>query len=89
MDAMAPGVASPDTLLYGIEVKFYSSRLKLTDCLESEIANLVTVGDGSGVTQGLVQASASGVIAAQEILKREGRKVDYQGGNIETGKLRR
>jgi uncharacterized FAD-dependent dehydrogenase len=70
MDRLAPGVASRHTLLYGIEVKFYSSRLALTDSLESEIANMFAAGDGAGVTRGLIQASASGVVAAREILKR-------------------
>ncbi len=70
MDNLAPGIASPDTLLYGIEVKFYSSRLQLTDNLETEIDNLFAIGDGAGVTRGLVQASASGVVAAREMLRR-------------------
>lgn len=73
MDKLTPGVASPQTLLYGIEVKFYSSRLKLTRCLETEIRNMFAAGDGAGVTRGLVQASASGIVAAREILKRSGR----------------
>lgn len=70
MDKLAPGVASRHTLLYGVEVKFYSSRLKLTPSLETDIENLFTIGDGAGVTRGLVQASASGVVAAREIIKR-------------------
>ena len=72
MDRLAPGVASRHTLLYGIEVKFYSSRLALSEGLESEIANMFAAGDGAGVTRGLVQASASGVVAAREIMKRAG-----------------
>ena len=70
MDRLAPGIASRHTLLYGVEVKFYSSRLKLTESLEGEIGNLFAAGDGAGVSRGLVQASASGVVVAQEILKR-------------------
>ncbi len=70
LDKLAPGIASPDTLLYGIEVKFYSSRIHLTPDLETEIENLFTIGDGAGVTRGLVQASASGVVAAREIMRR-------------------
>ncbi|MDD5094476.1 MAG: FAD-dependent oxidoreductase [Dehalococcoidia bacterium] len=73
MDKLAPGVASPHTLLYGIEVKFYSSRLQLTQNLETEVPNLYAIGDGAGVSRGLVQASASGVIAAREILRRTGK----------------
>ncbi len=71
LDQIAPGVHSKDTLLYGVEVKFYSSRLELSDCLETKIHNLFTIGDGAGVTRGLIQASASGVIVAREIIKRE------------------
>ena len=72
MDKLAPGVASPHTLLYGIEVKFYSSQLELTSCLESKISNMFACGDGAGISRGLVQASVSGVVAAREILKRSG-----------------
>ncbi len=71
LDQVAPGVYSKDTLLYGIEVKFYSSRLELSDCLETKIPNLFTIGDGAGVSRGLIQASASGVITAEEIKQRE------------------
>ena len=70
MDKLVPGVASPHTLLYGIEVKFYSSQLELTSCLESKISNMFACGDGAGISRGLVQASVSGVVAAREILKR-------------------
>lgn len=71
LDEISPGIHSRDTLLYGLEVKFYSSRLQLTNHLESKIHNMFTIGDGAGVTRGLVQASASGVIVAREIVKRE------------------
>jgi uncharacterized FAD-dependent dehydrogenase len=70
LDQVAPGIYSKDTLLYGIEVKFYSSRLELNDQLETKIRNMFTIGDGAGVSRGLIQASASGVIAAEEIAKR-------------------
>ena len=70
MDRLAPGVASRHTLLYGVEVKFYSSRLRLTPSLETEVTNMFTIGDGAGVTRGLMQASVSGVIAAHEVIKR-------------------
>jgi len=71
LDEISPGIYSKNTLLYGIEVKFYSSRVELSNCLETKIRNLFTIGDGAGVTRGLVQASASGVIAAKEIIRRE------------------
>ncbi len=70
MDKIAPGVNSPHTLLYGVEVKFYSRQIKLGRHLETEINNLFAIGDGAGVSRGLIQASASGIIAAREILKR-------------------
>ncbi|MBI5741799.1 MAG: FAD-dependent oxidoreductase [Nitrospirae bacterium] len=70
MDRIAPGVFSGSTLLYGVEVKFYSRQLKLDANLETEIGNLFAIGDGAGVSRGLIQASSSGIIAAREILKR-------------------
>jgi uncharacterized protein len=70
LDELAPGVASRHTLLYGIEVKFYSNRLKLTRQLETEVGNLFACGDGAGVTRGLIQASAAGTVAARSILRR-------------------
>ena len=70
MEKLIPGVASRHTLLYGVEVKFYSSRLKLNRHLETEIGNMFAVGDGAGISRGLIQASASGVVAAREIIKK-------------------
>jgi len=71
LDHVTPGIQSKDTLLYGVEIKFYTSRLELSNCLETRIHNLFTIGDGAGVTRGLVQASASGVMVGREIIKRE------------------
>jgi len=73
MDKIAPGVYSKHTLLYGVEVKFYSSRLELSDCLETKVDNLFVAGDGAGITRGLIQASTSGIIVADEILKRRNK----------------
>ena len=71
LDKIAPGTASRYTLLYGIEVKFYSARVKLTNELETEgVKNLFAIGDGAGVTRGLLQASASGVHVARTICGR-------------------
>ena len=70
LDKIAPGTANYDTLLYGVEVKFYSSRLHLNRDLETTLPNLFAVGDGAGITRGLSQAGASGVIAARSILSR-------------------
>jgi uncharacterized FAD-dependent dehydrogenase len=72
IDKIAPGVNSPHTLLYGVEVKFYSRQITLNRNLETEIKNFFAIGDGAGVSRGLIQASASGVIVAREILQRIG-----------------
>ncbi|MHB9093522.1 MAG: NAD(P)/FAD-dependent oxidoreductase [Eubacteriales bacterium] len=71
LDIIAPGVYSKHTLLYGVEVKFYSSRLELSSELETKITNLFAAGDGAGVTRGLAQASVAGVVAARSILNRD------------------
>ena len=55
LDELAPGVAAPDTLLYGVEVKFYSSRVEVGPDLQTSIVGLYAVGDGAGITRGLVQ----------------------------------
>ncbi len=67
LDKIAPGTANYDTLLYGVEVKFYSSRPQLTASLETNMTNFYAIGDGAGITRGLAQAAASGVIAARAI----------------------
>ena len=72
MDRLCPGIASRHTLLYGVEVKLYSCRLELSQNMETQISNMFAVGDGAGVSRGLVQASASGVLAAREIARRIG-----------------
>ena len=73
IDKLAPGVAEKHTLLYGVEVKLYSFRPHLSPSLETEVSNIFAAGDGAGVSRGLVQASASGVVAAREILRRSNR----------------
>lgn len=70
LDKFIPGVWSRNTLLYGIEVKFYSSRVKVNSEMETEVPGLFAVGDGAGITRGLAQASASGVRAARAIAGR-------------------
>lgn len=70
LDKIAPGTANADTLLYGVEVKFYSSRLLLNDKLETELPDFFAIGDGAGITRGLSQAAASGVHAARVISSR-------------------
>ena len=70
LDNLAPGIFSRHTLLYGVEVKFYSHRIKLTNHLESDVRNLFIIGDGAGITRGLIQASISGIVAGEEIASR-------------------
>ena len=70
LDKIAPGTANYDTLLYGAEVKFYSSRLELSSDLETALPGLFAAGDGAGVTRGLAQAGASGIQAARAICAR-------------------
>lgn len=69
LDKIAPGTASDDTLLYGVEVKFYNMEVKLDEHLETRYKGLYVIGDGSGVTHSLSHASASGVFVAREIAK--------------------
>jgi uncharacterized FAD-dependent dehydrogenase len=61
LDKVAPGTANEDTLLYGVEVKFYNSKVEVDNNLETSVKGLYVLGDGSGVTHSLSQASASGV----------------------------
>lgn len=70
LEALMPGIASDHTLLYGTEVKFYSARLELNSELETGISGLYAIGDGAGVTRGLIQASVSGIIAAHSIVQK-------------------
>ena len=65
LDKIAPGTANEDTLLYGVEVKFYNSKVAVDENLETEVKGLYAIGDGSGVTHSLSQASASGVHVAR------------------------
>ena len=67
LDKIAPGTANDDTLLYGVEVKFYNMEADIDEHLESRYKGLYLIGDGSGVTHSLSHASASGVFVAREI----------------------
>ena len=67
LDKIAPGTANDDTLLYGVEVKFYNMEVELDEHLESCYKGLYIIGDGSGVTHSLSHASASGVYVARQI----------------------
>ena len=68
LDKIAPGTANDDTLLYGVEVKFYNMEVELDENLESKHKGLYVIGDGSGVTHSLSHASASGVYVARKIV---------------------
>jgi uncharacterized FAD-dependent dehydrogenase len=70
LDRIAPGINSRHTLLYGVEVKFYSHRIEVDRHMETKIKNLYVVGDGAGITRGLIQASVSGILAGEAISKK-------------------
>lgn len=68
LDKIAPGTANDDTLLYGVEVKFYNMEVSVDENLESQHKGLYIIGDGSGITHSLSHASASGVHVARHIV---------------------
>jgi len=67
LDKIAPGTANDDTLLYGVEVKFYNMEVEVNEHLQTKYDGLYVIGDGSGITHSLSHASASGVYVAREI----------------------
>ena len=69
LDKIAPGTANGDTLLYGVEVKFYNMEVSIDENLETKHKGLYIIGDGSGVTHSLSHASASGVFVARRIME--------------------
>ncbi|MBQ4268992.1 MAG: FAD-dependent oxidoreductase, partial [Clostridia bacterium] len=69
LDNVAPGTANDDTLLYGVEVKFYNMEVDVDENLESCLKGLYVIGDGSGITHSLSHASASGVYVARKIVQ--------------------
>ncbi len=70
LDKVTPGIASDETLLYGVEVKFYSNKVVVNADFETSIRGLRAIGDGASVTRGLQQASANGISVARSILKK-------------------
>ncbi len=70
LDRIAPGTANDDTLLYGVEVKFYNMEVDINEHLESKYEGLYIIGDGSGITHSLSHASASGVYVARDLMAR-------------------
>ena len=71
LDRIAPGTANDDTLLYGVEVKFYNMEVAVNENLETDHPGLYIIGDGSGITHSLSHASASGVYVARKIAEKE------------------
>lgn len=72
LDHIAVGLASDETLLYGVEVKFYSNCVKVDNNFLSNIDHLYTIGDGAGITRGLMQASCNGVALARHLMGKRG-----------------
>ncbi len=69
LDKVTPGIASDETLLYGVEVKFYSNKVVVNSDFETSVRGLRAIGDGASVTRGLQQASANGISVARSIIK--------------------
>lgn len=69
MDKIVPGIANDETLLYGIEVKFYSNKVLIDDNCETTISGLYSIGDSSSWTRGLSMASGMGLYVAEKIIK--------------------
>jgi len=76
LDKVTPGIAGDETLLYGVEVKFYSNKVIINQDFETSVPGLRAIGDGAGVTRGLQQASANGISVARSILQK--RKTGYE-----------
>ena len=70
LDKVAPGTANDDTLLYGVEVKFYNMEVSVDENLETKYDGLYVIGDGSGITHSLSHASASGIYVARKIAEK-------------------
>ncbi len=75
LDTIMPGIASPQTLLYAPEIKFYSVRAKVSKDLETTLDNVYAAGDGVGLSRGINVAAATGIIAAKGILSKMGNSV--------------
>lgn len=72
LDKVTPGIASDETLLYGVEVKFYSNKVVVNSDFETSVIGLRAIGDGASVTRGLQQASANGISVARSIMNKKG-----------------
>lgn len=69
LDKICPGIASQNTLIYAPEVKFYSDLIVVDDNLETTMPNMYCIGDGSGITHGIIQSSICGLVVAENIIK--------------------
>ncbi len=78
LDRVLPGVASDHTLLYAPEIKYYSMRVEVNGDLETSIENIFAAGDGAGLSRDIVNAAATGILAARGILKKEGIAEDFK-----------
>ena len=68
LENVCPGISGDDTIMYGVEVKFYSSHVIVDNNLKTKYDRIYAIGDGAGITRGLMQASVSGVVAARDII---------------------
>ena len=78
LNEIIPGVASDSTLLYAPEVKFYAMHLDVDRHMETSIKNLFAAGDGAGLSRDIVNAAATGIMAAEGIMKKAGKGQDIQ-----------
>ena len=69
LEKICPGISGDDTIMYGVEVKFYSSNVIVDNNLKTKYDGIYAIGDGAGITRGLMQASVSGVVVARDIIK--------------------
>ena len=70
LDEIIPGVAADSTLLYAPEIKFYAMRMKVDKNMETSVSNLFAAGDGAGLSRDIVNAAATGMLAARGILNK-------------------
>jgi hypothetical protein len=71
LDKVIPGVADDSTLLYAPEIKFYCLKLKVDSEMQTNVNNVYAIGDGAGISRGIVGAAVTGLIAAESILKKD------------------
>ena len=72
LNEIIPGVMSDSTLLYAPEIKFYAMRIKVDKNMEKSVSNLFAAGDGAGLSRDIVNAAATGLLAARGVMKKSG-----------------